>query len=220
MNFPDALLPSNLAWAANAFMLIVLFYCLRKAPWHRLKDTDLQNVFLGSIVTLMLIWSIKTGIKPGLNFHMLGATLLTLMFGPWLALIGLFIILLLITISGHAGWETLGLNYLLMAGLPVWFSHQLYKLADSKLPNHFFIYVLVNSFFGAAIAIAFCGICATFILATSGAYSSDYLFDNYLIYYILMGWSEAFLTGMAITLMAVYRPKWLCTFDDARYLKY
>lgn len=33
-----------------------------------------------------------------------------------------------------------------------------------------------------------------------------------------MAWSEAVLTGMAITLMAVYRPAWLMTFSDQRYL--
>ena len=31
--------------------------------------------------------------------------------------------------------------------------------------------------------------------------------------------SEAVLTGMAVTLMAAYRPSWLVTFDDQRYLK-
>jgi uncharacterized membrane protein len=34
-----------------------------------------------------------------------------------------------------------------------------------------------------------------------------------------MGWSEAMLTGMAVSLMAVYRPAWVSTFDDARYLQ-
>jgi uncharacterized membrane protein len=33
-----------------------------------------------------------------------------------------------------------------------------------------------------------------------------------------MAWSEAFATGMLITLMVVYRPAWVATFDDRRYL--
>jgi len=151
---------------------------------------------------------------------MLGATLLTLMFGPHLAMIGLFVVLSLITLFGHAGLEAFGLNFLLMAALPVFFSHHLFKWVDKKLPNHFFIFILANSFFGAAIAIALCGLTATLILAASGIYKSDYLYSNYLIYYILMGWSEAFLTGMAATLMVVYRPSWMCTFDDKRYLNW
>jgi uncharacterized membrane protein len=33
-----------------------------------------------------------------------------------------------------------------------------------------------------------------------------------------MAWSEAVTTGMAITLMVVYRPQWVSTFDDKAYL--
>jgi uncharacterized membrane protein len=35
----------------------------------------------------------------------------------------------------------------------------------------------------------------------------------------MISWAEAFMTGMAITMMAVYRPGWLETFDDARYIQ-
>jgi uncharacterized membrane protein len=34
-----------------------------------------------------------------------------------------------------------------------------------------------------------------------------------------MAWAEAFLTGAAITLMVVYQPGWVATFDDRRYLR-
>jgi uncharacterized membrane protein len=37
-------------------------------------------------------------------------------------------------------------------------------------------------------------------------------------FYFLMDWAEAFATGMMVTLMVVYRPEWVATFDDARYL--
>jgi uncharacterized membrane protein len=36
---------------------------------------------------------------------------------------------------------------------------------------------------------------------------------------VLIAWAEAFSTGMAVTVMAVYRPQWLETFDDVRYLQ-
>jgi uncharacterized membrane protein len=34
-----------------------------------------------------------------------------------------------------------------------------------------------------------------------------------------MGWSEAVLTGMLATLLVVYKPEWVATFDDARYIR-
>ena len=35
---------------------------------------------------------------------------------------------------------------------------------------------------------------------------------------MLLAWGEAFATGMLVTLMVVYKPEWVSTFDDARYL--
>lgn len=218
MNFPDLLLPSNLLWAANAVTALILFHSARKAAWRSLA-APMLHVFLGACVTLGVLWSIKAGIKPGLNFHLLGATLLTLMFGPYLALIALALVLALATLFGFSGGESYGINFVLMALLPVAISHAIFRWSDRKLPNHFFIYVMVDGFFAAALTMAALGFATCFILAEAGAYTADYLRSEYLPFYMLMAWSEALLTGMAVTLMAAYRPRWLVTFDDQRYLK-
>ena len=34
-----------------------------------------------------------------------------------------------------------------------------------------------------------------------------------------MGFGEATLTGMLLTLLVVYRPAWVATFNDAHYFK-
>jgi uncharacterized membrane protein len=218
MNFPDFLLPVNLLWAANVLMAVVLGYALRTACWRHLQSDGLLHVFFGSIVTLMLIWSVRAGIRPGLDFHLLGGTLLALMFGWRLALCGLAVTLLGVTLFSMAGWQSLGINFLLMAALPVAFSYTLYYWVDRKLPNHLFIYIFICGFAGAGIAITLCGVLATFILSEGGAYTRQYLVQNYFPYYIFMAWSEALLTGMAVTLMAAFRPEWLVTFSDRRYL--
>jgi dTMP kinase len=35
----------------------------------------------------------------------------------------------------------------------------------------------------------------------------------------LLAFPEALMNGMAVTLMAVYRPQWLATFDEQRFLR-
>lgn len=217
MNFPDHLLPALWHWLANGLLLIVALTLLR-APWGRLKQATTLNLWLGAIVVLMLLWSIKTGIKPGLNFHVLGATALTLMFGPGLAFGALAIVVAVITLAGQAGWSAYALNLLIMGGVPVAVTHLLFIAVDKRLPNHFFIYVFINAFFGAALAMTATGLSAVLVLTLAGLYPLDYLTSQYLPYYILMGWSEALLTGMALSLMVVFRPQWVVTFDDARYL--
>lgn len=218
MNFPDNLLPQALLWAGDAAALLLLAGALLTAPWRRLARIDLLNVWLGMCVGLMLIWGIKTGIKPGLNFHLLGATLMTLMFGSRLALLGLAIVLLGVTLSGASGWDSYAINLLSMGALPVLFSHWLYVLAERHLPNHLFVYIFLDAFIGAALAMSLSGVAATLLLVITGVYPYAYLAEHYLPYFMLMSWSEAMLTGMAITLMTAFRPQWLLTFDDFRYL--
>lgn len=219
MNFPDLLLPQSLLWPANLLAGWLLFACIRRAPWRMLGKGGMLNLWLASSVALMLLWSIKAGIRPGLNFHLLGATLLTLMFGARLAIVALAVVLLGATLNGSGGWQSLGLNLLLMAGLPVLFSYACYSQAHHKLPNHVFVYIFLNAFVTAGLSILLVGLTDTLLLAGSGAYSGAYLGRNYLPYFVLMGWSEAMLTGMAVTLMIAFRPGWLVTFSDQSYVK-
>lgn len=219
MNLPDHLLPAVWHWFGHVLFALVLIGSVRAAPWRRLKDGAQQNVWLGAIVVLLAVWSIKTGIKPGLNFHLLGATALTLMFGPHLAVIGLTVVLLGVTLAGSGGWQSFSVNALVTGVLPVWASFLCYRLVDTKLPNHFFVYIFLNAFLGAALAMSLTGLAATGLLAAAGPYPANYLLNEYLPYFVLMGWSEAMLTGMVMTMMVSYRPEWVCTFDDARYLR-
>ncbi len=218
MNLPDHLLPEAWYWSGHALFAVVLGWALLTAPWHRFKDNLQQHVWLGACVGLMVLWSIKTGIRPGLNFHLLGATLLALMFRAQLAIVAAAIVTVAVTLSADGGWQSFSINALTMGVLPILLSYGLFRLIDKTLPNHLFIYIFLNAFLGAAITMAATGLVSTLTLVLSGAYTLDYLKAHYLPYYILMGWSEGISTGMAITLMVVYRPEWVATFDEGRYL--
>ncbi len=218
MNLPDNLLAEAWYWAAWAVWSVLFVRSLRQAPWNILKDTDRFNVWLGMIVLLTLIWSLKAGVKPGLALHLLGATVFTLSFGPHLAFVGLTAVLAGITLNGHADWFSFALNSLLMAGVGSWSSYGIYRGVDKLLPRHLFVYVFVNGFFGAALTVGSMGIVATALFALSGAYPLEYLLDEYLPVFVLLGFSEAWLSGMLITLFVIYRPEWVSTFDDSRYL--
>lgn len=196
---------------------LILFMLARNASWKMLADRDNLNVFLAATVAVLVLWQIKTGVKPGLSFHMLGATALTLMFRPCFALLALALVNLAVTLKSGE-YNAFPPNLLIMAALPVAINWAIFRLVDRHLPNHFFIYIFINSFFGAAISIGMVGLASTGFAAMTGAFSLDYLLENYLPFYLLMGWAEAFSTGMIITLLVVYKPEWVATFDDRRYL--
>lgn len=207
---------NSLGWAG---VVILLWLAWRSGDLARLKDSARLNLFLGMSVALMVMWQIRTGVKPGLSFHLLGASLATLMFGFWRGWLAATLAALATALTGKGSLAGLGLESLIFCAVPAAVTHHLYRLVDRKLPNHFFIYVLVSGFFGVALAIGVSALASTAVMAMSAAYQLSYLLEHYTPYFILLAWSEAVTTGMGVTLMAVYRPEWLETFDDERYIK-
>lgn len=226
MNFPDGLFSNVWAFGAILPYALILLWAVLRAPWRRLGDGGQLNVWLGTIVVLAVVWGLKAGVKPGLNLHMLGATAFTLMFGRHLALIGLSIVLAAVTLnaalhgagSAISGWQPFALNALVLAAFPVFFSHAILRGVERFLPAHIFVYIFVAAFIGAACTIAATGALTTWLLWLSGAYGADVLLYEYLPFYALLGFSEAWFNGAAITLMVVYFPHWVGSFDDRRYL--
>jgi uncharacterized membrane protein len=219
MNLPDGLLPAAWSWLGHALFVLVLAVGAWRAPWWRLRETGMLNVFLGVCVALMVLWSIKAGVRPGLNFHVLGATLLTLMFGGLLAVAGISVVLVAVTAYGMSGWQTFSLNALLMGALPALVSWGVYRLTQRFLPRHLFIYIFVCGFFGAAVAMAATGIASAALFVLSGTYGFDQLMNDYLPYFLLMVFPEAILTGSFVALLVVYRPHWIWTYDEDLYLR-
>jgi uncharacterized membrane protein len=218
VNLPDTLLGDGWYWAAWAVWLLFFARSILKAPWVVLKDSESLNVWLGMIVLLILVWSLKAGVKPGLSLHLLGAMVFTLSFGPYLAFVGLSLVLFGVTLNGEAGFFAYALNALLMVGVSVLLSQTIYRLILQWLPRHFFVYVFINGFFGSALTVFGVGLASVLLLAMAGAYGWGYLLSEYLPFFLLLGFAEAWLSGMLMTLFVVYRPNWVVTFDDSSYL--
>ena len=213
--------PLPLAWIATGWIagVPVLLWALRTAPWTRLADGRFIHVFGGAIVCEIVLWTIRATIGGAFTFHLLGVTAFTLVAGPQLALIGSAIAVPL-QIAVHGGhWGNAGIGFVTMAALPVAVAWTVHVTAQRRLPPNFFIYIFVGAFFGAAAALATGGIAAACALAFGAGLPADVVFGEYLPYLLFIAWGEAMLTGMTLTVLVVYRPQWVATFDDARYLR-
>ena len=220
LHIPSELLPGGLLLASNTLFLMCLVIAVRYAPWRTLvQKQERQHVFLGAVVILLTIWGIKAGISPGLGFHHLGATLFTLMFGWPLAIVGLTLTMIASLLLQASDWASLGINGLLSIVIPIVVSYSILKLSQKCLPDNFFIYIFICAFFGAGAAIAISRLGAISLLSLIHAYPNDQLVEESLQYLPLFMFPEAFVTGMLITIFVVYRPGWVATFDDERYIK-
>lgn len=177
-----------------------------------------MNVWLGTIVTLTLMWSMKAGVQPGLTLHLLGATAFTLMFGRSLAILGLSAVLAAVNFNTGNGWEHIGLAALVSVICPVVVAETIRVLVKRWLPANFFVYIFVTAFFGAGIAVVAVGLLSTLLFWGAGIYPLEKLLNDYFPYYFLLAFAEAWLNGAVITLMVVYVPSWVGSFDDRYYL--
>lgn len=218
MNFAPDLFSAGWHIFACLCGLGVGAWVIRTAPWRRMLDGHQLNALAGAAVILTLLWSLNAGVYPGLNLHILGAMATTLIFGPQLALVVLALALSGVTLNGSVEWTAVPINFLAMGIVPVALGSLYFRLVERWLPKHFFVYIFVNAFIGAMVIVLIQGLIASLMLFSAGAYSADKLLSEYLPFFLLLGFAEAWLSGMALTLMVIYRPEWVASFDDRLYL--
>jgi len=202
--------PQWLTLAAHLVWLALVGFAIAAAPWARLRDNEASHVWLGAIVVASLLWRIGAHVD-GLHFHLLGATVLTLMFDWPLALVAVAIA----AATASADWQTYSLHALVAGAIPVASSRVVLRLAERFLPPHLFVYVFVSAFFSGGLAMLASGGVASLLQSAAAARASD----DALAMWLLLAFGEATLTGMIVTLAVVYKPQWVATFDDARYIR-
>jgi uncharacterized membrane protein len=219
MTIDGALFSPTLLWVSNLIFVSILVLALRLAPWRKLRDGEQLNVFLGTVVALILLWQIDTQVQPGLSFHLLGVTAMTLMLGWSLSIIGVTLALCGVAFNAGAGWDGLALNAMLSGVVPATLTQVLLILIRWYLPKHFFVYVLVNGFLTAGVVGMVTGYLAAWLLVLSGAYSFAHLSESVLPFFPLMFMPEAFLNGWIMAVLVVFKPRWVYSFSDEQYLK-
>lgn len=218
MNFSTQLLPLGWLWAGHLLFFPLLIYAMWHASWRHFLDPNDTNIFFFSCLALFLLWQLGGGITAGMEFHLLLVTTITLMFGWQFATIAISIIQLCLTLTGYSDWFAYSLNALCNGIVPIGITYALYWLALVWLPRHFFIYIYVCAFLGGALSMLASRLIGMWILLSSQTYALTDLGDEPL-FIIVMLFPEAFINGMLITLLVVYKPHWVSSFSDKRYLQ-
>lgn len=211
--FSDTLL----GWLAGLFV-VVLGLAIRMAPWRRLANGGQLNVFLGAVVALIVLWHMRGQIQPGLSFHLLGVTVITLMFGWSMAIIAASLALVAVSLNAGYGWQGYLISFLTVVLVPITLSQVSLVLVRSWLPKHFFVYVLGNGFLTAWIVGYASGYLAMHLLVLSGAYTMAELSLTIMPFFPLMFFPEALVNGWIITMLVAFYPAWVHSFSDEQYI--
>jgi uncharacterized membrane protein len=218
LDIPAGLLPGTCLWSAAVLYVLLLCLALLSAPWSKILDNEASHVYFGAIAMIVVLWMLRGGIRPGLGYHLLGATLLCLMFDWQFALIALGLVLVFATWQGPAGWEALGVNALVMGVLPVLFTRIFLYACQRWLPHNFFIYIFINAFLAGAVSVLLAGLASAWIQALAGVHAPGSISADFLLILPLLMFGEGFLNGALMSLLVAYRPRWVATFHDRWYL--
>ena len=82
------------------------------------------------------------------------------------------------------------------------------------LPDQVFIYILGRGFLGTAVCIFLSGVMYELLYHLVGGVAVE----QALVARWLMAWGDAFLTGLFTAIFVAFKPEWLATWSDDRYL--
>lgn len=219
MSISVGLLSGLWFWLSLLVFVPVLALALKTAPWSAMRQNRrLQHFFLGATVFLMVMWSMRAGISPGLGIHFLGVTALTLIFGWDLAILAGSLALVGMVFIGREGWDSLPVNAVCSVILPVLVSSLIVKLVEAKLEKNFFVYLFLCGFFGAGVSAAVSGLSTGAALWLDDVYSWQKITHEYVRYLPLIMFPEGLMNGIIMTGMLVFHPDWVRTFDARRYI--
>ncbi len=219
MGFDTATIPSFWIAAAALLLCVVLGLATVSVDWRTAAAGSSLHLLLGCCIALALLWQARAQMAPGLSFQLLGVPLVTLMLGPALALWCTALASLLVVLTQGLALEALPWNALLYGAVPVLATDLARRAVAQTLPAHPFVYILGAGFAAAGVVAVATQLATSALAMLVGGRAAALLFGQYAPFVALMGFGEATLTGMLLTLLVVYRPAWVATFNDAHYFK-
>ncbi len=184
-------------------------------PWGALHGPALRNPWAAALVMLSCLWGLQLMIPLALPLRLTGVPLMVLMFGWPLA------VMTSLALALGAAWLGGG-DLALAVALAAWdgvvpaTAALAFGIAIRRwLPKQVFVYILGRAFFGTVLAMFFTGaLHAWLVPRLPGGNAAVVLTAGWLV-----AWGEGFATGALTAIFVAFRPQWLLTYSDSRYLR-
>jgi len=176
------------------------------------------------VLFLVVAWNLSPtlpGQEPGkfygLIFHFYGASLLTAMFGPAIALSILFPVALIGIYVFQGDYVHASQQYLMVSVLPTFFAYLSIQMIQRFIPKHLFVLILGNGYVAAFISVVLSGI---FLLLAKMLFGESGQIDleGWLLGLIIIAFMEGSLSGMLLAILLIFRPSWVATYNEEAYM--
>jgi cobalt/nickel transport system permease protein len=199
MHIPDGFL--SLTICALMYVLSIGFLVL---SWKKAKNTYSNSVTPMLAVSSAFVFAaqmINFPILYGTSGHLVGGTFLSVLFGPYMAILGMTIVLMMqALIFADGGLSTFGANVFNMAiigGLSYFIVKSFTR--ESKSSSRFFLSVFVASWISMVAGALACGLQIGFSPLFSEVGGVMVTVTAMLFWHILIGFGEAAITATLLT---------------------
>lgn len=204
-------------FAEAVFAIACLSVALGLRPWRMLRagaQPQLLAPLLASLVVLPWVWALPSLRSMPLQLQLSGAGLVLLMLGWPLAVPVLAGVGAVAWLVSPMPWEQ-ALSLTVWQGLvPATLALALGALLRRYVADHPFIYILGRGFLGTVA----CLFAAAALRQALGHTLAGTEAGLGLVARWLMAWGDGFVTGMLCAIFVAFRPGWLATWSDRRYL--
>lgn len=198
----------------------ILAWAAARAPWVELcTDSRRQHLFFGTVFALFALWLVRREFDTGVSFHFIGMTAVTLLLDWPLAVLGAVLAQIGLIALGRQDLAAMGVNGVLLIGLPVLVTECCAVLVERAQPRNLFVYIFCSGFFAAALSALLCLLASLGVLWADGLFAMPVWLEDFIGYLWLIIFPEAFINGMVVSALVVFCPEWLETFNRTRYLQ-
>ncbi len=135
----------TLGWLGYVPLLI---WAVSRVRWVELfTDRRRQHLLFGTVFCLFALWLVRRDFDTGVSYHFIGMTAVTLLLDWPLAVLGGFMAQLGLLALGRQDLAALGVNGLLLIGLPVLITEVCALLVERAQPRNLFVYIFCSGFF-------------------------------------------------------------------------
>ena len=132
----------TLGWLGYVPLLV---WAASRVYWVELvTDRRRQHLLFGTVVCLFALWLVRRDFDTGVSYHFIGMTAVTLILDWPLAVVGGFMAQLGLLALGRQDLAALGVNGLLLVGLPVLITEACALWVERAQPKNLFVYILCS----------------------------------------------------------------------------
>ena len=218
MHHIDVVFPLWLQILGTIGLAVLMVWMLRSMTWDEAFVPGRVQHFLLATLVLVVIWSLRAEAVDGLAMHFLGVVAVTLIFGWRLAILMVSLVVVTLALIGIVEPMLAPLTILISGVAPALATWGLLQFSERRLPPHMFIYLYVVGFFGGALSVLVVMATNSLVYGLFTDVAWESIVREYLQYTPLLILPEGVLNGMIITGLVMFRPEWVITYSDARYV--